>query len=329
MAPKKNTLTIIVGVLTSGIFGYLSFRSFNWQVLRQVLGIIKPLPFLLSCSLWIADFILRAYRWKFFLPPDNRCTFGSRFSGIVVGYLFNMILPMRAGDLIRPAYLVKVNPISYKVGLYSLFIERIYDIVILIIWILILFRLLTIPKVEALSIDLTLLFVTALLGITFLIYARRIMVSLQKMLSKIRLTFIADKVGGIINAFEANLKFSLKRTMVLILLTAAIIFVNGMIYLFIIDSLSIRVPFLGNFLVMFVSAISFLLPSAPASVGVFHYFCQLGMIAFGVDGKVALSGAIVIHATFAIIDILAGILGLLFGPLKLSKLKSDLKNRPA
>jgi len=327
MGSRKKTLTLLIGVLSSVVFGYLSFRNFHWEVLRQVLGTIEPFPYLISCSLWIVDFALRAHRWKYFLPPERSGTFGSRFSGIVVSYMFNILLPMRAGDLIRPAYLVKVNPISYKVALYSLLLERIYEIIILIIWTLILFKLLTIPRMEYLSIDLNLLLIIALLGIVFLFTARRVLISFKTIASRIKLITIADKVGELVEAFEANFAFSLRRTMALIALTVAIIFVNGLIYLFIIDSLSIRIPFHGNFLIMFITVFSFLLPSAPGAIGVFHYFCYLGMMAFGVDATVALSGAIVIHATFAVIDIGAGALCLIFGPLKLKRLWAERASR--
>jgi uncharacterized protein (TIRG00374 family) len=328
MASKKKTITIVVGIISSGIFGYLSLRNFNWEVLRQMLGSIQPLPYLISCLLWIVVFSLRAYRWRFFLPPEKRCTFGSRFSGVVLGFFFNIIFPMRVGDLIRPVYLVKANPISYKVGLYSILLERVYEVIILIIFILILLKLVSIPEINVLSIDLNLLIAIALLGMIFLFYARRILVVLQKLSFKLQLAPIAKMIGEIIEAFEMNFRFNFKRTIALIVLTAAIIFTDGLIYLFIIDSLSIQIPFVANFLVMLITAISFLLPSAPGAVGVFHYFCHIGLIAFGVDGKVALSSAIVIHATYVAVDLLAGFLCLIFGPLRLKSVKIDLESTP-
>ncbi len=328
MISKKQKLTIAAGVLSSVFFGYLALRNFNWEIMRQTLGSIRPLPYLISCLLWIVVFSLRAYRWRFFIPPDKPCTFGSRLCGVILGYFFGIIFPFRVGDLIRPMYIVKLNPVSYKVGLYSILLERVYELVILIILVLTLLKLVAIPKIEALPVDLDLLIIVALLGIVFLFAARGILVVLKNLSSKLQLAPIAKMIGEIIDAFETNFRFHFKRTLILILLTVAIILADGMVYLFIIESLSIQIPFFANFLVMLITALSFLLPSAPGAVGVFHYFCHIGLIAFGVDSRVALSSAIVIHTTYIAVDFLAGLLCLFFGPLKLKNLKNDMIRPP-
>ena len=65
---------------------------------------------------------------------------------------------------------------------------------------------------------------------------------------------------------------------------------------------------------MVITALSHSLPSAPANIGVFHYFCQLSLTRLGVDGEVALAAAIFIHAFMFIFDFIFAIVCILFGP---------------
>jgi uncharacterized protein (TIRG00374 family) len=315
---RKNKITIVLGILTSGLFGYFALKSFNWQILKEAVLNLKLFPFLLTCLFFLIAYHLRAVRWKTFLPKHEKFSYSSRFSGVILGYFFNGLLPLRIGDLIRPVYLAKANQQPLKICFFSVVLEKIFDIVILLVVALTVITFVSIPQIDILSINIPLMLLGTVAGIVFLLFTRPILTALLKILSKFKLEFFARKLREIMEAFKINFKFA--HTLYLIVFALLIVFVEGLTYVFLLDSLSIEVPLLGAFLVMIITTISFLLPSAPASVGVFHYFCQLGLVAFGVNSELALSGAIVIHATLFGIDYILGFLCLFWGPLKLMDL---------
>ncbi len=310
---KKKTL-LVVGLVSSCVFGYLSFRNFEWGILRQAMITINLRLCLFAGLALVLSFSLRAYRWKYFLPPNSNFTFSSRLSGVAIGYFFHNILPVRLGDLIRPGYLAKANQQPYQVCLYSVVIERVWELVLFLIIALALFKYSGIVSDGMLPINFPLLIVLIMSGVLFLVFTRSILKLLLNILVKLKIMFIAKPVRDVLEAFEGG--FELNHTIILVLSTISIVFMEGMFFVYIIDSLNIRITFLGKFIVMIIATLSWLLPSAPASIGVFHYFCQLGLIMLGINSDVALSAAIVIHAYMFIFDLIFALFCIFFGPLR-------------
>ena len=78
-------------------------------------------------------------RWRYLVRPvkkDIKTT--ALFSPLMVGYMANM-LPARAGEFIRAYLLSKKERISFSSSFATIFIERLFDLIVLlllIIWIL-------------------------------------------------------------------------------------------------------------------------------------------------------------------------------------------------
>jgi uncharacterized membrane protein YbhN (UPF0104 family) len=80
-----------------------------------------------------------------------------------------------------------------------------------------------------------------------------------------------------------------------------------------VSALGLSVSWLGASIVMVITAISFLLPSAPAGIGVYHFFCQAALISVGVAESTATGAAILIHAYLFSFVTIAGSIALLWG----------------
>ena len=319
----KNSLWI-AGLICSGIFGYLALKNFQWNVLSSVVLSMDPWQPLLAAHALLLAFNLRAYRWNFFLPPKSTFTFASRLSAVAVGYLFQNILPGRVGDLVRPAYLAKANREPYQICLYSVVIERVWEFVILLIVALILFRFCNLLNFGRLSINSPIFLIMIIIGVLFLANTKIFLKSLIKITERLKLRFLTGVFKDILYAFDQDFKFT--RIFILLILSLAVFFLEGLFFVYLIDSLNIKISFLSKFAVMMITSISLLLPSAPAGIGVFHYFCQLGLTVFGANSSEALAGAIVIHAFIFFFDVLFALFCIFFGPLKASEFfkKSEL-----
>ena len=102
------------------------------------------------------------------------------------------------------------------------------------------------------------------------------------------------------------------------LLTIGIFFLEGMAYVFLLDSLHISIKIFEKFTVMVLTSLSLLFPSAPSGVGVFHYFFKRTVMLFNVDPNLALSGAIFVHAFIFIFDFVFALFIYKIGPLNFS-----------
>ncbi len=95
---------------------------------------MKFWPLLPAVILFLLQIYVRAIRWKLLLPVDHLSAdhplkLKSLFDSIIVGNLANFLLPMRAGEFIRPYLLSNYQPgISFGSGLISVIVERFFDL---------------------------------------------------------------------------------------------------------------------------------------------------------------------------------------------------------
>lgn len=87
----------------------------------------------------IVSYLLRALRWRYLVQSvkkDIKTT--SLFSPLMIGFMANM-LPARAGEFIRAYLLSKKEHISFSSSFATIFIERLFDLIMLLImlvWVL-------------------------------------------------------------------------------------------------------------------------------------------------------------------------------------------------
>src|SRR6187402_1434921 len=91
----------------------------------------------LSLLLAVAGYILRAYRWKYTLShigcqPD----FKLNFLAVSIGYFINLSIP-RSGEVSRALILKKYQNVPFDKAFGTILAERIVDLVVLILFILV------------------------------------------------------------------------------------------------------------------------------------------------------------------------------------------------
>ncbi|MBI4535253.1 MAG: flippase-like domain-containing protein, partial [Ignavibacteriae bacterium] len=71
--------------------------------------------------------VLRSWRWRFLLEPIKpKIKLRNLFSGVMVGYLMNNIFP-RAGEIVRPYTIGKLESIPKSAAFGTVVVERIID----------------------------------------------------------------------------------------------------------------------------------------------------------------------------------------------------------
>lgn len=78
----------------------------------------------------LAFMMLRAIRWRYMLA--NEISWGQTFHIQNIGYMFNMVLPFRLGDVARAVLIGSVPPITLARGLSTMVVERILDMMFIV-----------------------------------------------------------------------------------------------------------------------------------------------------------------------------------------------------
>lgn len=87
--------------------------------------------FALSFLFGLLSHISRAYRWKYLLQPLGKIPlFKHSFYAVMIGYLFNMVLP-RAGEASRALALSRSESVPFERTFGTIFAERMVDMLVL------------------------------------------------------------------------------------------------------------------------------------------------------------------------------------------------------
>lgn len=129
---------LLVGLVITVAALYLTFRNVSLSELIVSLRQIKYFYLIPAMFLIYLTFLLRAYRWKFLVSSVKETTAWRLMPPVCIGFLGNL-LPARAGEFIRGYLLGKKEGISISASLATIFVERIFDmltLLVMIVWLL-------------------------------------------------------------------------------------------------------------------------------------------------------------------------------------------------
>jgi glycosyltransferase 2 family protein len=81
----------------------------------------------------LVNLAIRALRWQYLLDPLGNVGFGAAFRATAVGFAANAVLPARAGEVIRPYFLAREEPISATAAFATVILERLLDVVTVLV----------------------------------------------------------------------------------------------------------------------------------------------------------------------------------------------------
>jgi hypothetical protein len=135
---RKIILSLLIGIVFSCAAIYISFKNVP---LAQLLSYVKTINvwwIIPSTLIALSTYLVRGLRWKIILRPIKNIGFWHAFHPVVIAFTINCLLPGRVGELARPAILYKRDKVEFSKVLATVGVERIFDIVtLLIIFILI------------------------------------------------------------------------------------------------------------------------------------------------------------------------------------------------
>jgi uncharacterized protein (TIRG00374 family) len=276
-----------------------------------------------SFAVFVAGVALRGLRWWALFHADERPPLLEVTRALLVGYFFNNILPIRAGEAARVISLHGRTKTSRAETLGTVVAERVFDLLALLA---ILFA--AYPWLPALSwIRAAAIFaavVIASVAVLVFVLVRwedRAIHWLLSPLRRIRRDGFAERVElAAINATRGLVAIRDPRVALQALaLTVASWVVLSFSYWILMHGFSLDLPFSAGLLVTVTINMGLVLPSSPAAIGVFEAATIIALKAFDVPQAEALSYALVLHLLNLIPFLVVG--AALLGPAALRRRK--------
>jgi len=128
----KNKIVVIAGLALSIFFLWLALRKFELQSLRETFSTIRYLPLLFCSAALVLSIWLRGIRWRI-IAGYSKMEHPNFSRATKLGVLANLIFPARAGEFIRVITLANLFNTSVSKPLASAVIDRLVDILVLLV----------------------------------------------------------------------------------------------------------------------------------------------------------------------------------------------------
>ncbi len=132
---------LLIGIIIIILSSYYAFKNVSIVEIGEALLSVHYAYLLPAVFMVFVSYILRAIRWRYLISSVKDVRTSSIFSPLMVGFMANM-LPARAGEFIRAYLLGKKENISFSASFATIFIERLFDmlLVLLLLFTVLFFR---------------------------------------------------------------------------------------------------------------------------------------------------------------------------------------------
>jgi uncharacterized protein (TIRG00374 family) len=288
--------------LISAVALYFALHDVHWSEVRQAIrGAEYPL-IAAATILLVVTFVLRALRWRLALAGLPRLQPWHLFGTLNVSYFINNVLPFQTGDLWRAFLLSELAHISTTRTLSTVVVERIVDVLTLLLLLLLLAPFMDIPGwARAPSLTLAVLFSAAAIALILASSRRRLVNGLIDRLVRLAPDRSRPKLQQMAGAALDGVAVLTRPAMALRFLgysTLVWLVAGGVVYLATL-AFDLGLGYDEALFLLIVTTFGFFVPASPGSFGVYHAIVT-GVLTsvFGVDKALAVSYALVVHLVF-------------------------------
>ena len=307
--PRLRAALVWGGLAVSLGFTYLAVRDIDvavfWNGIRESeLWWVAP-----SFAALCLTVYLRGLRWRLLFAPRTRPPMRAVMIALLIGYLFNNILPARAGEAARVVALKQQAGTSRAEAVGTAVTERVFDV--LAVLVLLFVSLPFLPQV-------TWVRTAAVLGIVLfagLLAAIAVLALYGERPARFALRPLARLPGLSVEQTDraaANLVHGLagfrdlRLALPAFLLTAVSWLVLALSFWLLMLGFDLGVGYEAGLLVVVATSLAMIIPSSPAAVGVFEAATQVALGAWGIGDSEALSYAVVLHVVNFLPSVVVG-----------------------
>lgn len=125
----SNALRIVVSLGLAALLLWVFFRKLDLAELGRTLSAAHPGWLAVAFAITVLGLPLRAWRWTRLLHHVERVSPWEAFVATTIGFAASVLLPARAGEIVRPAVLSRRTGLPFAPALASIAVERLIDLV--------------------------------------------------------------------------------------------------------------------------------------------------------------------------------------------------------
>jgi uncharacterized protein (TIRG00374 family) len=322
----------LVGIGISAVFVYIAFRGQDFGEIGEAFLETNLWWLPLALALYFVGVWVRAIRWSILLKPVVATTSARElFPIVIVGFMANNVLPLRAGELVRSLLLGRKHGVRKTSALATIAVERIFDGLTMLAFLAVstIFISLT-SELQHLAIVAFILFAGLLISLFLLTFAGDFVDRLLQLVLGPLPQGVADRVERMMESFLGGLGTLRNRgDLAKITATSALawLFEASMYYVLAIAFGGAIRDVMGvsaTLLTTGVANLSTLIPGAPGYIGQFEYGVKLVLNgAMNVPESQALAYAILVHAALYFPITIIGMMEWFRQELSISQLRDD------
>ena len=139
MKIRRQLLQLAVGVGVSALLLYLVVRGEDWHEIGAALATAhySYIPAIVGVSLY--SLLVRAQRWRALVQRalGRPQTLGPVFSATAISFMSNLVLPLRAGEVVRPYLLTRLSEVPVSTAFATAVLERVLDMIAILVLLMI------------------------------------------------------------------------------------------------------------------------------------------------------------------------------------------------
>ena len=124
-----------IGLALSVLLVALFFATVDVGHMMDALSSANYLYVAPAVGLYLVGVVFRTMRWQALLRHIKQVSNRRLFPVVVIGYMANNLLPMRLGEVVRSYYLGERENVSKSSALATIFIERVFDALTLLLFV--------------------------------------------------------------------------------------------------------------------------------------------------------------------------------------------------
>lgn len=313
----KRKAAFYAGMGLSAFFLVYAAAKLDFKKAFETLGQIHPAWVVPFAALFFAVLYLRAVRLWYITEPVKEVSTRNLFSSICIGFMGNMIFPMRAGELIR-VYVVARREAMAASGVFAtVVVERMFDVFFTVLLVVAAVFMADHEGVsdgawEKMKWAATVLAAGAACAGALLYYlshgggrAEAGLLSVVRRFPPVA----AERLEGLFVSFQGGLMvLRNERHLFLVTLISFILYFGSILTsLFVFPIFGLPLSFEMAVVLTAFSIVGVAVPSSPGAVGTYHAGVVFALTLYGVDANVGLGVAIFMHAFMFSALVLSGL----------------------
>lgn len=317
------------------IFALWAFINYDFSAVLSAFAEADWTLILAGAALQLSLLYFRVFKWRFFYGAYKKISFYNMSLAAFASFTCNTVIPARIGGFVQAWLLGKKESISKSTALGTVALIRVMDGITLVVILFLVLLLMSPPPDKGLYWESFqkggLIFTAFFLSLTIFLFISRKNNKIVEAFSRAATFFTPDRfkpvIEEVISSFWRGFEVLNQTRYLLIIIFLSFTFwglaaVSIFIFLkaFGVENIQIIVPFF----VLLAQVVGFMIP-APGYVGPYHATTVVALSFYGIVGELALSIAIIMHASLFVTNTLPGLIYLWFENINITDITKEAK----